>query len=193
MTASPSRSCSQPGPALPPATAEAVLAMLRARGGRITATRRITLEVLLAGGQHRHMSADEIAAEVRDRLPEVAESSIYRTLAVLEELGVVTHVHLGHGPSTFHLRDQIHRHLVCQRCRMVIEVPGHEFVALTRRLEQSYGFAMSSEHFAILGECRACRSTARAEAIPEGRGQGERLGRTSMTVSRVEGPSPPTT
>ncbi|MHB1444239.1 MAG: Fur family transcriptional regulator [Acidimicrobiales bacterium] len=137
--------------------ADGIIAMLRANGGRATATRRATIEVLLAGGNHRHLSADDVAAEVRQRLPDAAESSIYRTLAVLEELGLVTHVHLGHGPSMFHLSDQTHRHLVCRRCDATIEVPISEFIDLARRLDESYGFAMSYEHFAILGECQACR------------------------------------
>jgi Fur family ferric uptake transcriptional regulator len=138
--------------------ADDVIAMLRANGGRATATRRATIEVLLADGNDRHLSADDVAAEVRKRLPDVATSSIYRNLASLEELGLVTHVHLGHGPSTFHLADQTHRHLVCHRCHSTTDVPGSEFVDLARRLDENYGFAMSSEHFAILGECRACRA-----------------------------------
>jgi Fur family ferric uptake transcriptional regulator len=135
--------------------ADDMIAMLRANGGR--AARRATIEVLLAGGIHRHLSADDVAGEVRQRLPDVAESSIYRTLAVLEELGLVTHIHLGHGPSTFHLNDQTHRHLVCRRCHSTIEVASSEFIDLARRLDETYGFAMSPEHFAILGECQSCR------------------------------------
>jgi Fur family ferric uptake transcriptional regulator len=139
------------------AAVEKVVAMLRAQGGRVTATRRATIDVLLAGGDHRHLSAEDVATQVRRRLPDVAESTIYRTLTALEDLGVVTHVHLDHGPSTFHLTDQAHRHLVCRRCHAVIEVPSYEFVELSRRLDEAYGFAMSTEHFAIVGECRACR------------------------------------
>jgi Fur family transcriptional regulator, ferric uptake regulator len=130
--------------------AEGIVAKLRDSGGRITATRRVTIEVLLAGGDHRHLRAEDIAAEVRERLPDVAESTIYRTLAALEDLGVVTHVHLGHGPSTFHLSDQAHRHLVCRHCRTIDE--------LATRLDAEYGFSISNEHFALVGECQACRS-----------------------------------
>jgi Fur family ferric uptake transcriptional regulator len=144
------------------AAVEKVVAMLRARGGRVTATRRATIDVLLAGGDHRHLNAEDVAAQVRRRLPDVAESTIYRTLTALEDLGVVTHVHLDHGPSTFHLTDQAHRHLVCRRCHAVTEVPSYEFVELSRRLDEVYGFAMSTEHFAIVGECRACRDGADA-------------------------------
>ncbi len=145
----------------PAAEAEGIVARLRANGGRITATRRATIEVLLAEGDHRHLSAEDVAAEVRSRLPDVAESTIYRTLSALEELGVVTHVHLGHGPSTFHLTDQPHRHLVCRHCQMIIEIPRQEFAALSKRLDDAYGFSVSDEHFALIGECRACRNKER--------------------------------
>jgi Fur family ferric uptake transcriptional regulator len=145
------------------AVAASIIAMLRAAGGRITATRRATIEVLLADGLHRHFSAEEIVAEVRLLVPNVAESSIYRTLSALEELGVVTHVHLGHGPSTFHLADQAHRHLVCRSCNGITEVPIYEFSEMLRRFETVYGFFASSEHFALAGECSACR---RATTIP---------------------------
>jgi Fur family ferric uptake transcriptional regulator len=146
-----------PGPATGTAT-EGILALLRAAGGRVTSTRRATIEVLVAGGAHRHLSAEEIADEVRARLPDVAESTIYRTLTALEELGVVTHVHLGHGPSTFHLAGQAHHHLVCRLCGAVIEVPSYEFTAMSRRLRDVYGFSVSEEHFAISGECPTCRA-----------------------------------
>lgn len=139
-------------------TTEVILAKLRAQGGRVTPCRRATIEVLL-GGEHRHLSADDVAAEVRARLPDVAESTIYRTLATLEELGVLTHVHLGHGPSTFHLTDQPHRHLVCGSCQAVIEVPRDDFGELNHHLEQAYGFSISNEHFAVVGKCRGCRDS----------------------------------
>lgn len=147
-----------PETSTPEVIAEDVIAMLRANGGRATATRRATIEVLLTGGQHHHLTADEVAAQVRQRLPDVAESSIYRSLAALEELGVVNHVHLGHGPSTFHLNDHTHRHLVCHRCHSTIEVASSEFVDLARRLDENFGFAITEEHFAILGECKTCRT-----------------------------------
>ena len=143
------------------AAAEGIVAQLRASGGRITATRRATIEVLLADGDHRHLSAEDVAEKVRARLPDVAESTIYRTLAALEDLGVVTHVHLGHGPSTFHLADHAHRHLVCRHCGGIIEVPSEAFGELSQLLEDRYGFFISDEHFALVGECVACRRRRR--------------------------------
>jgi Fur family ferric uptake transcriptional regulator len=133
---------------------EGILAKLRSAGNRITSTRRATVEVLVAGG---HLSAEEIVDEVRRRLPDVAGSTIYRTLTALEELGVVTHVHLGHGPSTFQIADPGHRHLVCDLCNRVVEVPNEEFAQLSERLDAVYGFSIPVEHFALIGRCRSCR------------------------------------
>lgn len=130
--------------------------MLRAGGGRITATRRVTIDVILAAGEE-HLAAEDIVARVRHRLPDVAESTIYRTLTALEDLEVVTHVHLGHGPSTYHLSGNRHQHLVCRQCGEVTEVPDAELTDLALRLDEAYGFAIEPHHFAIQGTCRRCR------------------------------------
>lgn len=141
---------------MPAAGADEIVGLLRARGGRATPTRRAVIAVLLRG-EHRHLDAEEIARQVRAAKPSVAESTIYRTLATLEDLGVVAHVHMGHGPSTYHLAEATHRHLVCDRCGAVIEVPDAEFADLEQRLDDRYGFELTSHHFALAGLCRACR------------------------------------
>jgi len=145
----------RPAP-VPSEQVDRIMALLRARGGRATATRRAIVEVLLGGDQHRHLSADQVATEVRVHLPDVAESTIYRTLSALEVLEVVTHVHLGHGASTFHVADQSHRHLVCRNCDTVVEVPGGELDDLAVGLRDRYGFTMAPEPFAIIGTCPDC-------------------------------------
>jgi Fur family ferric uptake transcriptional regulator len=133
-----------------------ILAALRHSGARVTATRRATVETLLEKSDH-HTSAEEIIAAVRARHPEVAESTIYRTLSSLEELGLLSHVHLDHGPATFHLSSKPHRHLLCRSCREIIEVPADLFASLGAQIEGRYGFVVSDEHFALTGECRSCR------------------------------------
>lgn len=155
--------------ATPAPSVEEVLAALRRAGARITATRRATVETLLAN-HDRHVSAEEIVAAVRRRQPDVAESTIYRTLSTLEDLGVIAHVHLGHGPATFHLAGHRHHHLVCRSCRAVIETPADLYGDLAAELQRRYGFVLSDEHFALSGECRACRSRPN-EAEPQKRGE----------------------
>jgi Fe2+ or Zn2+ uptake regulation protein len=136
---------------------EAIIAKIRDRGGRATVARRATIGVLLNTGQ-THLSAEDIVGQVKRRHPEVAESTIYRNLATLEELGVVEHVHLGHGPSTYHLTEDGHQHLLCERCGKVIEVPEETFVPLAAELAATYGFQIRPRHFAIMGLCRRCQS-----------------------------------
>jgi Fur family ferric uptake transcriptional regulator len=140
-----------------PEPLQTILGEMRAAGGRVTTSRRAIVEVLLDSRDH-HLTAEEIVVAVRARLPDVAESTIYRTLTVLEHLGVVGHVHLGHGPATFHLSDQPHRHLVCTRCQAVIEIPAELLAELHGAIETQYGFSVD-EHFALTGLCRACRES----------------------------------
>lgn len=136
---------------------EAIITQIRERGGRATVARRATIEILLNGGES-HLSADDIVRQVRLKHPEVAESTVYRHLATLEELGVVEHVHLGHGPSTYHLTEGIHQHLLCERCGTLIEVPEEIFAPLAKQLAATYGFEIRLRHFATMGLCRHCRS-----------------------------------
>jgi Fe2+ or Zn2+ uptake regulation protein len=136
---------------------EAIITKIRDGGGRATNTRRATIGVLLNSGQ-AHLSAEDIVSQVKLQHPDVAESTIYRNLATLEELGVVEHVHLGHGPSTYHLAEDGHEHLLCERCGKVIEVPEETFAPLADQLATTYGFRIHPRHFAIMGLCRRCQS-----------------------------------
>jgi Fur family transcriptional regulator, ferric uptake regulator len=146
--------------ASPSSTAvEQILTSLRARGGRVTPRRRAIVEVL-AQHSERHVDADELIYEIRARLPEVAPSTIYRTLNALEEIGVISHIHLGHGPATFHLSSADHRHLVCTSCEAVIAIPADLVRGLVDEVRHEYGFSIQEEHFAMTGQCEACRRIA---------------------------------
>ncbi len=115
--------------------------------------------MLLDAGR-THLSSEDIITRVKRQRPHVADSTIYRQLAALEELGVVEHVHLGHGPSTYHLASDAHPHLVCTRCGKVIDVSDREFAQLAAHLESAYRFRIIPRHFAMLGECDYCTTAA---------------------------------
>jgi Fur family transcriptional regulator, ferric uptake regulator len=153
------RACSVGKVNAAPRSADDILATVRARGGRGTAARRAVIEALMAGDHH--VTADEVAARVAERHPDVHRSTVYRTLDRLQELGVITHVHLGHGASTFHIADQPHHHAVCSRCGAVVEVPADELAPLAERLRQEHGFELATQHFALSGRCRDCAGADR--------------------------------
>lgn len=145
--------------ALPDASAprslEEVLDLIRGRGGRVTASRRLLLEVLFAAPGHH--SVEELAQLVQAAEPEVHLSTIYRNVEELERLGVLEHSHLGHGPATYHLTTGAHTHFVCEDCGTSIEAPDALFEHLATEALERYGFAINPHHFAIVGRCASCR------------------------------------
>jgi Fur family transcriptional regulator, ferric uptake regulator len=130
-------------------------AQLRARGFRLTPQRQLVLEAVISLG---HATPDEIAEEVRRTASGVNLSTVYRTLELLEELGLVTHTHLGHGAPTYHAADDAdHLHLVCRVCGAIEEMPPDVLDQAVQRIAEDHGFAVDVGHFAIFGTCAACR------------------------------------
>ena len=102
------------------------------------------------------MTAEQIAAAVQARFPSVNLSTVYRTLEALEELRVVDHVHLGHGRAVYHLTDETHQHLFCERCERVQELPVAKLRPLFGMLDKEFGFQLDRRHFALVGTCSDC-------------------------------------
>jgi Fur family ferric uptake transcriptional regulator len=124
---------------------------LRAEGRRITTARRLVIELLARTTEH--LTADDLATRVHDAHPEIHLSTVYRTLDSLHDWGLVEHVHQPHGPSFFHLAGA-HRHLVCEQCGRIHDVPAAEFDALVARIREQYAFELHVGHVALLGRCR---------------------------------------
>ena len=132
-----------------------ILDLIRRDGGRVTTARRAVLSALLH--EHgRHLSAEELASAVRASDPDVHLSTVYRTLDALEQLGVVTHVHLGHGRAIYHLTDELHHHAVCEACGDVLQLPDAIFGDVRADLEELHGFHLDAHHFALVGRCATC-------------------------------------
>lgn len=136
----------EPGPSLH--------STLRAKGYRLTPQRQLVLQAV---STVRHGTPDEICAEVQRSAGGVNISTVYRTLELLEELGLVTHTHLGHGAPTYHAAtDEDHLHLVCRDCGAIIETDAAVADDLVRELAARHGFATDVAHFAIYGRCAGC-------------------------------------
>jgi Fur family transcriptional regulator, ferric uptake regulator len=127
---------------------------LRSRGLRLTAQRQLVLEAVYALG---HATPDQVHAAVSRTAAGVNITTVYRTLELLEELGLVTHAHLSHGSPTYHAagEDQ-HVHLVCRDCGAVDEVAPAVLDGLVGTLESSRGFRVDIGHVALFGLCAGC-------------------------------------
>ncbi|MEU8379603.1 Fur family transcriptional regulator [Streptosporangium sp. NPDC048865] len=128
---------------------------LRARGYRVTPQRQLVLEAVK---DCEHATPEEICNRVRETARGVNISTVYRTLELLEELGMVTHSHLGHGAPTYHLTAEAdHVHLVCRGCGEIGEVSPELVDNFVTNLDQKLGFLTDVHHLTVFGRCRNCR------------------------------------
>jgi len=135
---------------------------LRARGYRLTPQRQLVLQAVDTLG---HATPEHVLTEVRRTAAGVNISTVYRTLDLLEELGLVTHTHLGHGAPRYHLAAEAqHVHLVCRDCEKVTEPDVSLAAPFVESLRASHGFETDVKHFAIFGRCAdCCRKTGPTE------------------------------
>jgi Fur family ferric uptake transcriptional regulator len=130
--------------------------LLRERGYRLTPQRELVLDAVQELG---HATPEQVLAHVRRTSRSVNLSTVYRTLDVLQELGLVSHAHLDHGAPTYHSTSAPqHVHLVCGGCGTVVEAQpaiADEIVAAARA---QHGFAVDVAHLAVSGRCRDCDS-----------------------------------
>jgi Fur family ferric uptake transcriptional regulator len=127
---------------------------LRSRGLRLTAQRQLVLDAVYRLG---HATPDQVHAEVATVAAGVNITTVYRTLELLEELGLVTHAHLSHGAPTYHgVGDDQHVHLVCRVCGTIGEVPPETLRGLADALAREHGFEVDIGHVALFGVCSGC-------------------------------------
>jgi len=132
---------------------------------RLTRQRERIIDAVRALG---HATPDGLAtALARDGGPALSLSTIYRNLEALEEVGVVSHTHLGHRSPTYHLSDHAdHIHLVCLSCGTVIESAVATADPFVGNLLTIHGFVADVKHIAIHGWCAACSARADQLRVP---------------------------
>jgi Fur family transcriptional regulator, ferric uptake regulator len=140
---------------------EQVGRLLRERGERMTGPRKAVLAVLAAHGGH--LGAEDVVAAVADVDPRVHRASVYRTLDALTGLGVVQHVHTGHGATAYHLVHGAdpHVHAQCNSCAAVVDLPADVLDGAAQRMASEAWFVLDPTHVALSGTCAACYSASR--------------------------------
>ncbi|WP_225869055.1 MULTISPECIES: Fur family transcriptional regulator [unclassified Nocardioides] len=128
-------------------------ATLRDKGYRLTPQREL---ILAAVDELGHATPDEVLAKVQATASTVNASTVYRTLEVLEELGLVRHAHLSDRAPTYHsVRGHEHFHLVCRGCHAVTSVDAAEAAPFVAVLEAK-GFVPDLGHLTVFGRCADC-------------------------------------
>lgn len=129
---------------------------LHERGLRWTPQRRLLVEVLAQ--TDGHITGAELVERCREQDPETTPSTVYRTLDVLEDVGLIRHAHGLDGREEFHVRPaREHGHLHCSVCQRAWEIGADDVTGLVDDFERSRGFKVELGHLSVVGVCRDCR------------------------------------
>ncbi|HET8845581.1 MAG TPA: Fur family transcriptional regulator [Ktedonobacteraceae bacterium] len=131
--------------------------MLRKRGYRLTPQRFMIMSVIQEA--HEHLSVEQIAERVQKRNPYVSLSTVYRTLELLRELGLIRENRLpGEQPRYEIVEGTAHHHLVCRHCRTVIHLDEQLLGNLHEKLQEDYHFYGLTLDLVASGYCSTCWS-----------------------------------
>jgi Fur family ferric uptake transcriptional regulator len=138
---------------------EAVKDRLKDEGYKLTPQRRATLDVIL-DQQGKHLSTEDIFLMVKKRCPEIGLATVYRTIQLLEQLGIVSKHNFDDGRSRYELvdsaEDHQHHHLICLQCGRVLEVEGDLLEHLEKSIDRKYRFRIVDHKVKFFGYCNIC-------------------------------------
>jgi Fur family ferric uptake transcriptional regulator len=127
---------------------------LRASGHRLTPQRELVLQAVERLG---HATPDEVYAEVRQQSTAINLSTVYRTLELLDELGLIHHAHLSDRAPTYHsTTGHEHSHFICRSCKKVISIGREDVESGLAPLAAEHGFNPDYGHLTVFGLCAAC-------------------------------------
>ncbi len=134
---------------------------LRARRHKLTSQRRVVLEIFLEN-QGEHLSAEDVYDLLRDKGMDVGLATVYRSLELLAELGILQRMEFGDGCSRYELGDNDplahqHHHLICLRCGKVREFPDDMLDDLEREISEKSGFKIDDHKVMFFGYCKECQ------------------------------------
>lgn len=136
-----------------------VTAHMEEKGLRSTEPRRLIIDTFLAA--HKHLTIDELLAEVRKQNPRMGYVTVYRTLKMLAESGAAVEHQFGDGLTRFEPAETAchHDHLICVKCRRITEFEAPEIEDLQAKVAAEHGFEVHSHEHVLYGLCAACRES----------------------------------
>ena len=138
----------------PPHDDEELAELLRGRGLRAT-SQRVVMHRLLRDSA-RHVSAEELLGEASERLPGVSLPTVYATLELFEQLGIVRRVNGGGGTLLWDTRADAHHHMICRRCGRIEDMEAPLDLERARRVAARSGFQADRAEVVVSGLCRDC-------------------------------------
>ena len=132
---------------------------IRARGYRLTRQRRLVLEILEQSQEH--LDAETLYARAKERDPAISLATVYRSIAVLKEVGLVQAHRLGEEHRHFEtIQESPHYHFTCVNCGQVVEFKAPQLMNLAQKLRDSQGLHVTEISLHLTGTCARCSAGA---------------------------------
>lgn len=132
---------------------------LKEKGCKLTLQRRSVLDVLIKHC-NEHLSTEEIYDKVKENYPEIGLATVYRTVQLFEEMGIVDRLNFDDGCSRFELSSEDtvhhHHHLICESCNRVFEVENDLLDEIEKEIERKYKFKIHDHNVMFYGICKDC-------------------------------------
>ena len=142
-------------------TGSPLTSRLHTTGRRLTGQRLLLLQLIQEHGGH--LDAHELYRLASERNPRLSLSTVYRTMNLLRDLGLVNEVHLGEEHHHYELRPPSeHCHLICANCGKVVEIDCELIEQLKRTVAEQHDFAITEAQVDLVGLCGDCRRGAQA-------------------------------
>jgi Fur family transcriptional regulator, ferric uptake regulator len=136
-------------------TNKKILTLLKEKGFKLTSQRKVVLEAIMTS--HERFTSDDVYDLIHKKHPKIGLVTIYRTLNILTESGLICEVHTGKRRSYIIRRPtEHHHHLVCTQCGMVVDFAGCDLSNLEARLSNETGFKIEGHLLEFSGYCLNC-------------------------------------
>jgi Fur family ferric uptake transcriptional regulator len=133
---------------------------LKEKGYKLTPQRRAIVDIMIEN-EGKHLTAEEIYDLVKVECPEIGLATVYRTILLLEEIGILSKIDLGDNCSRFELvheeESHQHHHLICTECSDIMEVEGDLLDELEENIEKKYNFMIKNHSVKFFGVCNKCQ------------------------------------
>lgn len=128
---------------------------LEIRGEKLTGPRRLLVRHIF--DSHKHFDADELVRDIHDAGHEISRSTVYRTLRLLVEAGLLRELRLTNRSAYEHdYGYPAHDHMHCTMCNRVVEFRNDDILKIRAAVSQAHGFRPSGHRFLITGVCSSC-------------------------------------
>jgi Fur family ferric uptake transcriptional regulator len=134
--------------------------ILNQEGRRLTSQRKKILALFEDPASRKHLSAEEIRQQLIQQGETISFSTIYRTLHIMIEMGLLQEVGPVEGRKYYELSNPFsnqHHHLVCVQCGAIQEFDDSQVIVAAQKETKTHGFLLSTCQFTVFGTCPNCQ------------------------------------